>query len=77
MAERQITMARVMLSKRAVGGVADDVGEVLFSRIPVKSEDDYRCILEGILDPFSAPLDALQVRPGWWGLIMGREGVVG
>jgi hypothetical protein len=55
MAEREITMARVMLSKRAVGGVADDVGEVLFSRIPVKSEDDYRCILEGILDPFSAP----------------------
>ena len=33
--------------------------------------------LDGILDPFSAPLDALQVRPGWWGLIMGREGVVG
>jgi len=30
-----------------------------------------------LLGPFSAPLDALQVRPGWWGLIMGREGVVG
>ncbi|MFH1108042.1 MAG: CHC2 zinc finger domain-containing protein [Planctomycetota bacterium] len=29
------------------------------------------------LGPFSAPLDALQARPGWWGLIMGREGVVG
>ncbi len=29
------------------------------------------------LDPFSAPLDALQARPGWWGLIMGREGVFG
>ncbi|NQU26207.1 MAG: hypothetical protein HQ567_33385, partial [Candidatus Nealsonbacteria bacterium] len=27
----------------------------------------------GHLGPFSAPLDALQVRPGWWGLIMGRE----
>ena len=45
MAEREIGMARVMLSKRAA-----DVGEVLFSRIPVKSESDYRCILEGVLD---------------------------
>jgi len=33
--------------------------------------------LRRALGPFSAPLDALQVRPGWWGLIMGREGVVG
>jgi len=50
MAERKITAARVTLARRALGGVAEDVGEILFSRIPVKSESDYRYILKGIMD---------------------------
>jgi hypothetical protein len=50
MATRKITMARVSLSKQATGGVAEEVGEVLFSRIPVRSEKDYCGILKDILD---------------------------
>ena len=50
MATRKITMARVRLSKQAAGGVTEEVGEVLFSRIPVRSENDYCCILKDILD---------------------------
>ena len=50
MAARKITMARVRLSKQSTGGVAEEVGEVLFSRIPVRSEKDYSVLLRGILD---------------------------
>jgi len=49
MAARKITMARVRLSKQAASGVAEEVGEVLFSRIPARSENDYGCILKDIL----------------------------
>ena len=47
---RKITAARIRLAKRAPGGVLEEVGEVLFSRIPVRSESDYRCLLKGLLD---------------------------
>ena len=50
MAMRQITMARVRLSKQSTGGVAEELGEVLFSRIPVRSEKDYSGLLKDILD---------------------------
>jgi hypothetical protein len=50
MAPREITAARVRLSKHADGGEAEEVGEVMFFRIPVKSENDYTCILSEILD---------------------------
>ena len=50
MAMRQITMARVRLSKQSTGGVAEELGEVLFSRIPVSSEKDYSGLLKDILD---------------------------
>ena len=50
MAARQICMARVTLSKQAADGRAEEVGEVLFSRIPVRSEGDYSCILNEILN---------------------------
>jgi hypothetical protein len=50
MAARQICMARVTLSKQAADGRAEEVGEVLFSRIPVRSEGDYSSILNDILN---------------------------
>ena len=50
MAAREITAARVRLSKPAEGGEAEEVGEVLFSRIPVNSDRDYHCILKDVLD---------------------------
>ena len=50
MAPREITAARVRLSKQAEAGETEDVGEILFFRIPVKSENDYTCILKEILD---------------------------
>ena len=50
MAARKITMARVRLAKESTAGVAEEVGEVLFSRIPVRSEKDYSGLLMDILD---------------------------
>lgn len=50
MATRKITIARVRLCTQATGGEAEEVGEVLFSRIPVRSEKDYCGLLKDILD---------------------------
>ena len=50
MAARAIGMARVRLSKPRPDGAAEEVGEVFFARIPVRSEDDYACLLNDILD---------------------------
>jgi hypothetical protein len=50
MAARRITAAQVKLFKQQPDGVVQDEGEVLFSRIPVRSQNDYRCILENLLD---------------------------
>ena len=50
MAARRITMARVRLSKQAPDGPAEEVGEVLFSRVPVRSDKDYCGVLRDILD---------------------------
>ena len=50
MAARKITAVRVRLAKPVAGGATQEIGEVEFHRIPVKSKDDYRCILREILD---------------------------
>jgi hypothetical protein len=50
MAARKITAVRVRLAKPAAGGATQEIGEVEFHRIPVKSKDDYRCILQEVLD---------------------------
>lgn len=50
MATRKITAAQIKLFKPQTGGGVEDVGEVFFSRIPVRSQDDYRGILKNILD---------------------------
>jgi hypothetical protein len=50
MAARKITVAQIKLFKQQANGGVEDVGEVLFSRFPVRSQSDYRCILADILD---------------------------
>ena len=50
MAARKITAAQIRLFKQQTDGVVEDMGEVPFSRVPVRSQSDYRCILENILD---------------------------
>ena len=50
MATRKITAAQIKLFKQQGGGGVEEMGEVLFSRVPVRSQDDYRCILADILD---------------------------
>jgi hypothetical protein len=50
MAARRITAAGIKLFHQQAGGDVEEVGEVLFSRIPVRSPADYRCILAEVLD---------------------------
>ncbi len=70
MATRKICMARVRLSKQAADGEAEEVGEVLFSRIPVRTEGDYSCILKDILNlqeakELSEDIRRHQSKPEW------------
>lgn len=65
MATRQITAAHVRLFKQQTGGGVEDAGEVLFSRIPVRSQSDYHCLLKAVLDLQQAKVlsESLQEHP--------------
>ncbi|NQU26610.1 MAG: hypothetical protein HQ567_35445, partial [Candidatus Nealsonbacteria bacterium] len=67
-----LTLFLVLAAKLAAGAQGDEKPTTAELYATAKAAS-VEVLVDGHLGPFSAPLDALQVRPGWWGLIMGRE----